>query len=109
MSDPQQLDDEDAFRLAYAQAAAHEAAKMLFERRVDALHLIPQYLVLPQHRRFIRHALALAPEMLSPAQREHADRLFWRYRRNMPAHLAPKVNPDDPIVREQRAKEIVRG
>ena len=26
--------------------------------------------------------------------------LAWQYRRQMPKHLAPKLNPHDPIVRE---------
>ena len=28
------------------------------------------------------------------------ERLAWHYRRRIPRSLAPKLNPDDPIVRE---------
>ena len=33
-------------------------------------------------------------------------RLRWHYRRRLPAWLRPKVNPDDPIVRE---RELLHG
>ena len=28
------------------------------------------------------------------------DKLAWHYRRRLPRYLAPKLNPDDPIVRQ---------
>lgn len=42
---------------------------------------------------------------MSDRQREHIRRVAWRLRRYLPAHLRPKLNPDDPIVREMHANE----
>ena len=32
--------------------------------------------------------------------------LAWQYRRQMPAHLAPKLPPRDPIVQEMEARDV---
>jgi hypothetical protein len=40
------------------------------------------------------------PWQLTPAERARIDRLAWKYRRELPPHLAPKLPPFDPLVRE---------
>lgn len=34
---------------------------------------------------------------LTDRQETHLVRLCWRYRRQMPRHLVPDINPDDPL------------
>lgn len=53
--------------------------------------------------RFLDWVTRLPPDQMSDAQRDHLLRCAWRLRRYLPPHLAPKVNPDDPVVREERA------
>ncbi len=59
-----------------------------------------------KHRR--RRLLAADLDRLSREDRETLERLAWRYRRQMPRHLVPAMNPDDPIVRETRSRPDAR-
>nr|WP_294547660.1 hypothetical protein [uncultured Rhodopila sp.] len=70
---------------------------------MNALVLIP----IPfwgKDKDFIGYVCRMQPDMLSERQREHVTRVAWRLRRYLPAHLAPKCNPEDPIVREMDRK-----
>jgi hypothetical protein len=91
------LDEEDAWRVAHARTVALGLV-------MNALHLIDRRKLLPRHWEFVRYVCCKPVEHLSIAQRDHVLRLGWRYREHLPAHLAPKVNPADPIVREMEAQ-----
>ena len=91
------LDDEDAFRMA-------RTFNEVLGLRMRALARIDRHLLLPQHRDFVHWVCRMPIEQRSDRQRQQVTRLAWVYRRNLPNHLAPKVNPDDPIVREMSAK-----
>jgi hypothetical protein len=41
------------------------------------------------------------PATFDPADRALLARLAWHYRRRLPAHVRPRSNPSDPIVRER--------
>ncbi len=94
------LDDEDAFRLVKTE----RELLGLYQR---ALRQIPAHLLMPSHRGFVQFCCRVAPENLSDRQAEQTHRLAWIYRSRLPAHLAPKINPDDPIVAEQRRKDRI--
>lgn len=89
------LDDEDGFRLARTE----NELLSIYQR---ALAVIPRHLLLPRHLEFVGWVCRMAPEHVSERQRDHIHRLAWVYRSRLPRLLAPKVDPDDPIVREQR-------
>jgi hypothetical protein len=72
--------------------------------RMRALARIAPHLVLPEHRDFLYWVCKMPVEQLSERQAAQVTRLAWRYRSRVPPHLAPKCNPDDPIVRELAAK-----
>ena len=40
---------------------------------------------------------------------EDAARLAWRYRRQMPRHLTPHINPDDPLSADRQRLENSDG
>jgi hypothetical protein len=40
---------------------------------------------------------------LEPAQIDRVKDMTWKYRRQLPKHLAPKLPPHDPIVKEMEA------
>lgn len=50
-----------------------------------------------RHKR--RLLMAADLDTISAEQLATLARLTWRYRRQLPSHMAPKLNPDDPIVR----------
>jgi len=91
------LDAEDAWRVEHARTVALGLV-------MRALRVIDRRKLLPRHQDFIRYVCFMPVEHLSMAQRDHVLRLGRRYREHLPAHLAPKVNPDDPIVREMEAQ-----
>lgn len=47
--------------------------------------------------RQIHDQLAGSARPLTDRQAQHVLRLAWRYRRQMPSHLVPETNPDDPL------------
>lgn len=85
---PPEVDD-DATRLLAARAEAIAAT-------VQAL---AQISLPPVRRAFVvemRRRRGLG-EALTARQQQHVLQLAWRYRRQLPAHLVPKINPDDPL------------
>lgn len=42
---------------------------------------------------------------LTQKQQDRVAQLMWRYRRQLPRGIAPRLNPADPVVRENAAKE----
>ena len=48
-------------------------------------------------------AARIASRGISEEERFHLFRLAWFYRRKLPAHLAPRMNPEDPIVMSMEA------
>jgi hypothetical protein len=44
-------------------------------------------------------------EWLDADQLDDLQRLAWRYRRQLPRHLVPRANPDDPVVREMEGSD----
>lgn len=47
--------------------------------------------------RQIHDQLAGSARPITDRQAQHVLRLAWRYRRQMPSHLVPDTNPDDPL------------
>ncbi len=91
------MDDEDRARLAIAEAAAFRAIL----KRIGDLAWAPNH----PHRRTVRQYLTMDLTTLTEHERGEITRLAWMYRRDLPEHLRPKLNPDDPIVREMAAAE----
>lgn len=50
--------------------------------------------------RLLRELKRADPDWLDEDQAQALDRLAWKHRRKLPRHLVPRMNPDDPIVRE---------
>jgi hypothetical protein len=92
MSEP--LDAEDAARVRLAENRALRLTMM-------AIFGVNRYFW-GTDRHFIDWVCPMAPEHLSDKQRDHVQRVAWRLRRHLPEHLRPRVNPDDPIVRDMR-------
>ena len=95
------IDAEDRLRLGVAE-------DHVLQRTLHALRVIPR----PFYGRdaaFIRAVVGQRAEMLSDRQRAHLKRVAWRLRRYLPPAIAPRVNPDDPIVREIDRKELENG
>ena len=91
------IDAEDAERTALAEAAANRAIL----KRLAELSWPPSH----PYRRAMRELLAADLTKLTPLQAHQMRKIAWAYRRKLPAHLRPKVNPDDPIVREMAARQ----
>ena len=49
----------------------------------------------------LRRLLAADLARWSREDQRELDRLAWKCRRLLPRHLAPRLNPDDPIVKER--------
>lgn len=93
---PPEADDDDAGRVALAREAAIRAT-------VEALNRVT-YVPGSPHKRFARQILDQLNHAATPItdrQEQHILRCAWRYRRQMPAHLVPKTNPDDPLSPER--------
>lgn len=88
-----EIDEDDLDRVAKA-VAAEMAIEIAALRRVA---------IRAQDRVFLRRAAAIDPLHLSDNDRARIRSLCWRYRHALPAHLRPKLNPDDPVVRELEA------
>lgn len=91
------MDEEDRERLAIAEAAAFRAIL----KRIADLAWAPSH----PWRRTVRSYLITDLTKLTDHERGEIMRLAWMYRRDLPEHLRPKLNPDDPIVREMAAAE----
>jgi len=93
---PAEPEDDEAGRVALAREAAIRAT-------VEALNRVT-YLPGSSHKAFarqIRQQLEHSAVPITDRQEQHIARLAWRYRRQMPAHLTPKTNPDDPLSPER--------
>jgi hypothetical protein len=89
--------DDDAARLAWAERGA-QAAMIAALRRV---RMPPRHADAAALRRRAHAEL----DRLSSEDRELLRLLAWRWRRQLPAHLAPKLPPADPIVRAMEAAD----
>jgi hypothetical protein len=53
----------------------------------------------------LRAKLERDREPLTQKEQDRIAALMWKYRRQLPRGIAPKLNPADPVVRENAAKE----
>jgi hypothetical protein len=83
-------EDDDEERLAIALAPRMAAY-------VSALFAIT---MVPKDRELLGSLARRAPQTLTAEHRLWITRLAWKYRSDMRRSLRPKLNPDDPIVRE---------
>jgi hypothetical protein len=90
--EPPETDADDAARLAAINRKA-------WRLTIEALRHVT---MLPGHsdKWRLRQLVAVDLDRISDGQIAMLNRLAWRYRRQMPKHLVPKLNPDDPIVKE---------
>ena len=93
------MPDIDAEDIERARLAETKALRLV----MNALVLIPEPFW-GRDRAFIGFVCRMAADQLTERQRQHVQRVAWRLRRYLPPHLAPKCNPDDPIVREMAMK-----
>lgn len=91
----QSPDDEDASDRQRRVRA--EAARL--RRLLDAL-----YNVVPRHQAsdlgFVIGLRKTDLAMIADGDRDRLDRLVWKWRRDLPEEMRPKLPPFDPIVRE---------
>jgi hypothetical protein len=81
---------QDAARLASAET---ELRRVLIRALRDVIMLTDSDTAV--RRRLVAADLA----RWTREEQRDLDRLAWKYRRRLPRHLAPRLNPDDPIVR----------
>ena len=81
----------------------HKAARRTLELSIEALRRVNSS---GADRTILRDLLAADLDRITRAQLDALARLAWKHRRQLPAHLAPELNPDDPIVRAMRQKEL---
>jgi hypothetical protein len=94
-------DHDDAWRVQRAQQEARRSV-------MTALVCLDPRLLRPRDREFVDWACRASSTALDEGHAARVDRLAWRYRRLLPAHLAPRVDPDDPLVRAE-ALEVTAG
>lgn len=87
-------------------AARQAASQRDFLRLVVAA--LGQVRMLPGHpdQGRLRRLMQVDLAAITDEQIAALDRMAWRYRRQLRRGLAPKVNPDDPIVREIARREM---
>jgi hypothetical protein len=95
------MDPDDRARVRAAETAALRLV-------MNSLRMIPTPFW-GMDTQFIRHVCCKVPEHLTERQRAHVARVAWRLRRYLPQHLKPRVNPDDPIVKENAERERLHG
>lgn len=88
---PPEAPDDDAERLAIV------LAPLMVERITTLLGL---RVMTVRDRELVQAMARRDPRTLTPDHRHWVQQLLWRYRRALAADIAPKLNPDDPIVRE---------
>ncbi len=95
-SQPAEVDD-DAARMAMSE-------QTVLRLTIAALGRVT---MLPGHpdKARLRALARIDLGRIDDAQIATMRRLAWRYRRQMPRHLAPRMNPDDPIVLALAARE----
>jgi hypothetical protein len=82
--------DDDAERLAL----------VLAPRMRECIRALLNVTMVPNDQALVQGLARRDPATLTAQQRHWIAQLLWRYRRNVPSELRPKLNPDDPIVRE---------
>ena len=87
----QDTPEQDAVRIRYARVT-------LAGKQIAALRNLR---LPPGHRdaQLLRGLIRTDMSRISPEELHVLDGLCWRWRRHGLAHLAPKLNPDDPIVK----------
>lgn len=86
-----EIDHDEPARVCKALATHYGAvAAALKNVRFEKIH----------ERTFVERLRAHGRQSLDDAELERIKDLAWKYRRQLPAHLAPKLPPHDPIVRE---------
>jgi hypothetical protein len=90
-----EIDAEDAARIAAAEAA-------LLARQVAAL---ARAMMPPGcwDKRFVRDVAGRDAATLTDKQKAAVQRLLWKYRRQLPKHLVPTVDPADPLATDYEA------
>lgn len=85
---PPERNDDDAARVHAARSEAIAAT-------VNALRQVS----LPPAERALVVVVArsMATHPLNPREMHRVMQVAWRHRRKLPPHLAPKINPDDPL------------
>lgn len=97
--EPDSTAAEDAASVVAAQAEATR-------RVVIAVHMaMHRGKSTVEDRTKIRELRRAEPGRMTDEQLLALDRLAWKFRRALSAGLAPRMNPDDPIVRAQREGE----
>jgi hypothetical protein len=87
--------DDDARKLSSSLAARYR----------EYIAMLQQVDLLPSDRSLVE-AVARKPDTEFTAQRRHwIQQILWRYRLRLPAGVAPKANPTDPIVRDMIAAQ----
>ena len=90
------VDDTDTPRQQAARVAAAEA-----EARRVLIKALREVIMLRDIDSAARRRLVAADlDRWTRDDQRDLDRMAWRYRRQLPRHLAPRLNPDDPLVRE---------
>lgn len=89
---PEQDDDEERMRITLAPVMAARIR-----------YLLALTVMAGKDRTLAEQLGRRDPKTLTPEHRHWVQQLLWRYRRALPAGVAPRLNPDDPIVREMEA------
>ncbi len=101
-------------RLAFADDtddATQDAARVAKAERqvmVATLNALRRVRNTVQDRAILRGLVQADFDWLTAEQRAALERMAWKYRRQIPPHLAPKLNPDDPIVRDMASTRSAR-
>ena len=82
-------------------ARARLATRRVLELTIGALRMVTMPPSSPDRWR-LRTLVHADLDTISAEHIALLAQLAWRYRRQLPKHLAPKLNPDDPIVRSMR-------
>ena len=88
-------DDEERIAILFA--------PMMIERIRALLGLT---CMLPNDRDVLMDLARTAPQQLSRDQRHQVRVLMWKYRRDVPPALRPRLNPCDPIARELEIERV---
>lgn len=91
------MTEDDAARLAWA------------DTEMDRLTLAELHKVVPEgHRdaRFVRQLRHIDLQFISAEDRQLLRDLAWRWRRQLPRTIAPKLPPHDPLVKAMEASRV---
>lgn len=88
--------DDDEERLAIVMAP----------RMIERIRALLGISLAPKDRTLVESLARRDPKTLTAEHRSWIASLLWKYRRDLPANLRPRLNPDDPIVREMEAAGV---